>query len=1178
MVEKIEYNKDEVAEKDLQFKLKTNELKYKILIENLPQKIFLKDKNSVYVSCNKNYAQDLGIDSESIAGKTDYDFFPEELAEKYRDDDRRIMFLGETEDLEETYFYNGEEVYVHTVKTPIRDENNTIIGIIGIFWDITGQHKIYKKLVASEHNLLERVKELTCIYELSNLFENPNNNVIDIIRGIIKLIPPAWQFPTITCARIIYNKKEFKEDAFRESEWKLFTKVEVNKKDLTIEVFYLEDKPFLDEEGYLLNDLGNRLRNFIEQRETEQQFRFLFESSPDPIFLMDLNGILKNCNLEGEKKFGYTREELIGKSFMKFSWFLPETMPLIMQTLKTLVSGKIPDPLEIQQRRKDGTLVWVYVLFSFMTVGEEKLIQVITQDISKIKEAEQKLRENEQKLRTMTSSAHDAIIQVNHVGDIVFWNKAAENMFGYSSEEILSRSITLIIPERYRQTFGREMEETMKPSESSSKGKTIEAVGLRKDGTEFPTELSFSFFHIIGKRNSISIVRDITERKKAEEEIRLQSEIIENMSEGVFLTKLDDGTIVFTNPAFDALFGYNPRELIGKNVAIVNAPTDKTPEETREEIKGILKDAGEWHGEVLNVKKDGTLFWCYGNISLFDHPEHGMVFVAVNTDITDRRNAEKKIQESEHNLGERVKELTCLYGLSKLVENADTSIKEILQGTLDLIPPAWQFPEITCAKIKFGDNEYKTRNFKETDWNLSLKIVINSRELIIKIFYLEDKPFLKEEKYLLDDLGKRLKVALEQKETEQKLRENEEKYRTLTNNIPGMVYRGNLDWSLNFIAKCEEICGYSVDEFLSQKINWSDIIHHDDKERIMRESLKLTEKSLEISSEYRIIKKDGDIRWVNDRKTSIVTDEGIFKGVDGIVFDITERVLYEKHLQQTHNQLDQIFNASIPMYVTDMNFNIIKANERFVNKFQVDVNEIIGRKCYDIWKGKLCNTDECSLEMIKKGVDQYDYEMEKRLDNDSMVNYIVKNYPYRNNKNELIGCIKAFTNITERIKIEKTLRESEEKYRNVLENIKEGYYEVDMRGNFTLINDGFSEIFGYLKEEMIESHYSKLYDKKNMEMVLNVHNSLFKAGESFTMFDCEAIKKNGKKIFVESSVYLKYKEDGEIIGYKGFLRNITERKQAEALEKEFNEILEKEVVKRTVELNEALEQQKLFIS
>jgi two-component system CheB/CheR fusion protein len=117
--------------------LTKSESKYRTLLENLPQKIFFKDRNLVYVSCNENYARDLKIKSNEIAGKTDYDFYPKELAEKYRADDKRIMKSGKKEDIEEEYVKNGQKVYVHTVKTPVKDENGNVVGVLGIFWDIT---------------------------------------------------------------------------------------------------------------------------------------------------------------------------------------------------------------------------------------------------------------------------------------------------------------------------------------------------------------------------------------------------------------------------------------------------------------------------------------------------------------------------------------------------------------------------------------------------------------------------------------------------------------------------------------------------------------------------------------------------------------------------------------------------------------------------------------------------------------------------------------------------------------------------------------------------------------------------------------------------------------------------------------------------------------------------------
>ena len=124
--------------------LRESERKHRLLLENLPQKIFHKDKNSIYVLCNENYARDLKIRPEEIVGKSDDDFFPKKLAEKYRADDRRIIESGKQEAFEERYIKDGQELIVQTVKTPLKDEKGNIIGIAGISWDVTGRKQVEK--------------------------------------------------------------------------------------------------------------------------------------------------------------------------------------------------------------------------------------------------------------------------------------------------------------------------------------------------------------------------------------------------------------------------------------------------------------------------------------------------------------------------------------------------------------------------------------------------------------------------------------------------------------------------------------------------------------------------------------------------------------------------------------------------------------------------------------------------------------------------------------------------------------------------------------------------------------------------------------------------------------------------------------------------------------------------
>jgi len=138
------------------------------------KKVFQKDINSIYVWGNKEYAKDHNIKSEDIAGKTDFELYSDEQAEKFRQDDKRIMKLGKLEDIEEEYSVDGKTHVVYTTKIPIRKKNGKIIGILGIFWDSAEERNKEQKIQESEeaHRLL---------YETSS-------------DAIMTLEPPEWSF------------------------------------------------------------------------------------------------------------------------------------------------------------------------------------------------------------------------------------------------------------------------------------------------------------------------------------------------------------------------------------------------------------------------------------------------------------------------------------------------------------------------------------------------------------------------------------------------------------------------------------------------------------------------------------------------------------------------------------------------------------------------------------------------------------------------------------------------------------------------------------------------------------------------------------------------------------------------------------------------------------------------
>jgi PAS domain S-box-containing protein len=148
--------------------LRASEAKYRTLVENIPQKIFMKDTNFRWVSINERFARDLGIRPDEAVGKLDIDFFPKDLADKYRADDERILRTGNTENIEEKYLQEGKEYWVHTIKTPVKDDNGVTIGALGIFWDITERKNADAELARYRDHLEELVRHRTNELEAMN--------------------------------------------------------------------------------------------------------------------------------------------------------------------------------------------------------------------------------------------------------------------------------------------------------------------------------------------------------------------------------------------------------------------------------------------------------------------------------------------------------------------------------------------------------------------------------------------------------------------------------------------------------------------------------------------------------------------------------------------------------------------------------------------------------------------------------------------------------------------------------------------------------------------------------------------------------------------------------------------------------------------------------------------------
>jgi len=215
---------------------------------------------------------------------------------------------------------------------------------------------------------------------------------------------------------------------------------------------------------------------------------------------------------------GYKPEDYESNPYLWHSMIYPDDKMIVENSIKEILKGCAVPPIEHRIIRQNGSLVWIrntivpYYDEKGMLIKYDGLIE----DITERKQAEEVLRESEEKFRTVAQTAADSIILADSNGKIIFWNKSAQNIFGYAEEEILGKPLNILMPEQYSNAHQKGIERINSTGESKYLGKITEMHGLRKDGNDFPIELSVAMWRAGEKVFYSGIVRDITERKQLE--------------------------------------------------------------------------------------------------------------------------------------------------------------------------------------------------------------------------------------------------------------------------------------------------------------------------------------------------------------------------------------------------------------------------------------------------------------------------------------------------------------------------------------------------------------------------------------------------------------------------------------------------------------------------------------
>ncbi|MEI6125657.1 MAG: PAS domain S-box protein [Pseudomonadota bacterium] len=565
-------------------------------------------------------------------------------------------------------------------------------------------------------------------------------------------------------------------------------------------------------------DITGRKENEQGISQAKESLENIFNIAVDGIIISDEQGRIMRVNKAVEKMLGFRADELIGKHTAEL---VPQDAPHLK--IGHALIAQIHDKGFIENwvtewLKKDGSRCPIEMSISFLLDQDGMLRGAVgsIRDITERNRVEQALKESEERYRSVVQSANDAIVTIDSNGKILYWNKGAEAIYGFSAEEAIGSSFQITVPERFHGSQAIHLNNFLTTKTAQPDIQLTEGIGRRKDNTEFPLEFSASVWQSEARMFFTGISRDISERKQAEQALRESEErfriLAESASDAIMLID-KNGFIIFWNRTAHAVFGYCHEEIMGRHVDCLvpkhhRASTSfmHLKPDTATPLMGRIF-------EVSALKKDGTEFSAELSYASWQRDKE-LFYFAIIRDITHRKRFEDMLGQVN----------TCLL---KFVPEADENIIRVVETAGNLlngfsaayarkkgsryhIQADWQLPEevprnlplqgslfghvLAChnaepvllddrAITMFFSSDLLVKNLQLTACTGAVIYAADDVSGALLIFYNSKKPFVPSEFKILSILAKAITSEEERQKVLDRLRKNQQKLEVSEKNL-----------------------------------------------------------------------------------------------------------------------------------------------------------------------------------------------------------------------------------------------------------------------------------------------------------------------------------------------------------------------------------------------------------
>ena len=467
-----------------------------------------------------------------------------------------------------------------------------------------------------------------------------------------------------------------------------------------------------------------------------------------------------------DKPFGYRKSDLYLLTALSGSAAVAIENALLFQKQQAAEEALKKAHAELEERVVQRTRQ--------LSVANDRL----KTEIEERKRTEAALKESEEHLRDLFDNAKDLIQSVSPDGRFLFVNRIWMETLGYSPEEVSALNVfDVVAPESLPHC-----KEALDRVISGENIKDLEAVFLAKDGKRIHVDGNINCKFEQGQPIATrAIFRDVTARKAAEEareEIEERFQNLARAAQDAIISIDHQGRITYWNRSAETMFGYTAKQVVGKDAHELLVPEryrkecDEAMERWKQTGQGAMLGKTR---ELAGLRADGSEFPI--ELSLSSGRVKGKWnALAIVRDITERKQAEAALEKRTRELDMRYKQVYCLYAVSRLKGDPAAGLESVLQGVVDLIPDALQYPDIACARLTHEGKVFVSAGFQETSWGLKRTIQAGGRQTgHVEIFYTEERPgqeegpFLVEERTLLRVIAEQAGEIIELKQAAEDL-------------------------------------------------------------------------------------------------------------------------------------------------------------------------------------------------------------------------------------------------------------------------------------------------------------------------------------------------------------------------------------------------------------------------